>query len=128
MTEDICGSRHERLLMRLCERGVLANHLHALRVADVVQDPSADFLEAATQIDLSGRTPLIVDATLRDCIEDYLNAAHQGRPFVDWRPDIGVHLFPSPLTGEGLSRRTLRKFATTTSHQVTSQPSTIKDE
>lgn len=38
-------------------------------------------------------------------MEDYLNAAHQGRPFLDYRPDIGRHVFPSAVTGEGLSRR-----------------------
>ena len=106
-------SRRERLLVCLHERGVMAHHLHSMRVVDVVQDPGADFLEAVAEISLVGRPPLPVDDILRERIEDYLNAAHQGRPFLDWRPEIGVHLFPSPLTGEGLSRRTLRKFVAT---------------
>ena len=46
----------------------------------------------------------------------------RGRPFLDFRfgldplepahfrPDIGAHLFPSPITGKGLDRRTLRRY------------------
>ena len=43
---------------------------------------------------------------LRSTLEDYLNSPHNhGRPFVDYRPDIGGHLFPSSITGQGIGRR-----------------------
>ena len=65
---------------------------------------------------------------LKTCIEDYLNAPHvNGRPFVDYRPDIGNHLFPdqgssqkkeknglvsSHRTGLGIGRWRLRQILT----------------
>lgn len=49
------------------------------------------------------------DEELKNRIEDYLNAPHShGRPFVDYRPDIGIHLFPSHVTGNGIGRWRLR--------------------
>ena len=33
-----------------------------------------------------------------------------GRPFVDYRPDIGNHLFPSHITGLGIGRWRLRRL------------------
>ena len=119
-----------------------SRHVQRLRLADVVQNVQADFLECRPAVVLpggSGRT-VELDEGMRARVEDYVNAAHraaqgpppspppgrlQGRPFLDYRPDIGQHLFPSPVTGGGLSRRTVRRHrmaaagddkASTTSH------------
>lgn len=109
------GSRRDRLLACLYQRGLQPQQLHLLRLCDVVTDPTGDYLEAATVLRVhpspGGCRPSVpVDDTLRVCLEDYLNAPHQGRPFLDWRPEIGTFLFPSACTGEALSRRTLRKL------------------
>lgn len=72
-------------------------------------DPDAEFVEARATIGLYGGRCLDVDDDLRAAIEDYANASHVvGRPFADYRPDIGVHLLPSARTGGGIHRRTVR--------------------
>jgi hypothetical protein len=70
--------------------------------------PKAGYLEAVPTLRgfPNGGGSVPVDPALRDAIEDYLNADHLGRPFLDWRPDIGPYLFPSHYTGGALSRRT----------------------
>lgn len=111
-------SVRDRLIVALLDRGLGAEHLCRLLLEDVVVtlDAGGDFLEANGTIGVSSHrrgsttAPVIdVDDELRVCLEDYLNAPHQGRPFVDYRPDIGVYLFPSARTGQGLTYRTLRK-------------------
>ncbi len=100
----------DRLVRGLLERRVPCQNIQRLRLRDVVLESDAGYLEARDRLVGSTGTVLCeVDPFLREMIEDYLNAAHQGRPFLDYRPDIGPFLFPSPLTGDGLSRRTLRK-------------------
>ena len=84
-------------------------------------DSNLGYLEAATEIQLivpskvegvPPRTIVVeVDDDLKNCIEDYLNAPNShGRPFVDYRPDIGSHLFPSHVTGLGIGRWRLRRL------------------
>ena len=102
-------SVRDRLITALLQRGLRVKRIHGLSLTDVVTDPNAEFLEAGDRIPGGSDRDLVVDDALRTVIEDYLNAAHQGRPFLDYRPDIGLHLFPSPVTGRGLSRRTIRK-------------------
>ena len=113
----------DRLVQLLHGLGLGARALQRLQLSDVVRDVHADFLESRPDLVLQGRKRrLSVDPTVRECIENYVNAAHhagslggkrqgppwpRGRPFLDYRPDIGQHLFPSPRTGDGLSRRSL---------------------
>lgn len=78
-------------------------------VSDVVIDPDAKYMESRLVLRLSGGKDVSLNEDTRNAIEDYMNASHvTGRPFVDYRPDIGLHLFPSPRTGGGIHRRTVR--------------------
>jgi hypothetical protein len=74
-------------------------------------DPTTKYVEArqAIPIDGRGRSLVPTDALVRD-MEDYLNAQPPGRPFLDFRPDIGMSLFPSPRTGVALSTWALRRI------------------
>lgn len=104
----------DRLLRSLHTHGLGTDAIAPLLVQDVATgDPDKTYLEARTTFTTTAAGPRIVPVTaeLRACIEDYLNAAHShGRPFLDYRPDIGVHLFPSARTGQGLNRRTISKI------------------
>lgn len=126
----------DRLLWSLHRHGLATECIAPLLVSDVVVNDERAYLEAVEVISVpragraGGRSAITVDADLhrwpaphrlvvvvrpspspRNSIEDYLNAAHShGRPFVDYRPDIGVHLFPSAKTGGGLNRRTVSKI------------------
>lgn len=104
--------RRDRLLAGLMHRGLQPFNITHLRVEDVVVDAQAGYLEAVPTLRgfPNGGGSVPVDPALRDAIEDYLNADHLGRPFLDWRPDIGPYLFPSHYTGGALSRRTVRKL------------------
>jgi hypothetical protein len=48
-------------------------------------------------------------------IEQYVNletspAQQQGRPFLDWRPEIGMFLFPSASTGQHISYNAVKRI------------------
>lgn len=115
-------SVRDELIAALLDRGLRVKRIHTLKLTDVVTDPESEFLEVHDVIRVCNDQDLPVDNALRTALEDYLNAAHQGRPFLDYRPDIGVHLFPSPVTGLGLSRRTIRKASSTAAGDEGEEP------
>ena len=65
-------------------------------VADV--DPKTKYVEGRSSVG----TLVLPDEVVQN-LENYLNAQPPGRPFLDFRPDIGSYLFPSPKTGMALS-------------------------
>ena len=65
-------------------------------VADV--DPKTKYVEGRSSVG----TLVLPDEIVQN-LENYLNAQPPGRPFLDFRPDIGSYLFPSPKTGMALS-------------------------
>ena len=71
------GNVRDRLLLQLCLRGVGYRRMQTIQLVDVIQDPEADFLESRPLLKvLRGKRMLPVDATLRESIEDYVNADH----------------------------------------------------
>lgn len=109
MDTGTLGAR-DRLILSFFSRGLHPQAIRTIRMVDVVQDTEVDFLEAREHLFLPGGRGLALDDALRGEIEDYVNAAHQGRPFVDYRPDIGPFLFPSASTGDGLTNRRLNQL------------------
>ena len=95
----------------------LAKHMSVERIGQIqydevaTMDPTTKYVEARTRIEVDnrGRTICPNESLARD-IEDYLNAQPPGRPFLDFRPDIGMFLFPSPRTGTALSTWALRRI------------------
>ena len=55
---------------------------------------------------LAGRM-LQLDDAAAEALENYLNAAPPGRPYLDYRPETGPYLFPSARTGGSLSLWTI---------------------
>lgn len=95
--------------------GELARHLTVDRITtmhfhDIAEvDPDTQFVEARNPVRFAdGHCVTLDDACVR-AIEDYLNAQPPGRPFLDFRPDVGCFLFPSPRTGLALSKWALRR-------------------
>ena len=76
------------------------------QVANV--DPKSKYVEVKRPILLDKGQCLSLDDTLTGELEDYLNAQPPGRPFLDFRPDVGCFLFPSPRTGTSLSTWAVR--------------------
>ena len=71
-------------------------------------DPKTKYVEVRKPILLDKGQRLSVDEALLCDLEDYLNAQPPGRPFLDFRPDVGCFLFPSPRTGTALSSWAVR--------------------
>ena len=71
-------------------------------------DPKTKYVEVRKPILLDKGQCLSVDEALLCDLEDYLNAQPPGRPFLDFRPDVGCFLFPSPRTGTALSSWAVR--------------------
>ena len=106
----------DRLLLRLSEL-ISAGRIANLRYDELaVPDPKTKYIDVRRQLVYNGRVVPIDDA-LAEVLEDYLNAQPPGRPFLDYRPELGDHLFPSAHTGGGISRWTVlnirRRRATT---------------
>ena len=95
----------------------LATLMTASRVARLqydevaLTDPVSKYVEARSSIpaDSQGHRHIILSDSMARVqgagvglqppavdLEDYLNAQPPGRPFLDFRPDIGLFLFPSP--------------------------------
>ena len=118
------------------EPNVRPSQMHSLYLTDVVSDVSSDFLEATPLVRLPRRSGGVYIHTLHpgNCpwtrnskrvwrttptrrirggplwtIETASPVVVRGG-VVRSRPEIGPYLFPSPVTGEGLSRRTIRKL------------------
>ena len=82
-----------------------------LRLQDVTGDRrGSGFLPVRRKVALSDRV-LTLSEGLRQSLDEYINtedAEEMRRPFLDYRPNIGSHLFPSPRTGRALSQRSVR--------------------
>ena len=73
-------------------------------------DPKTKYVEVHVPIQLDKGQCLAADDNLMCILEDYLNAQPPGRPFLDFRPDVGCYLFPSPRTGAALSSWAVRSI------------------
>jgi hypothetical protein len=59
-------------------------------------------------------------------LENYLNAQPPGRPYLDYRPEVGPSLFPSPRTGAGLSKCTVNRICR--QHRLLTDPEATEEE
>jgi hypothetical protein len=96
----------------------LAKHMTVHRIGQLqydevaLVDPKTKYVEAkgCISVDVNGDRAMAPPESLARDLEDYLNAQPPGRPFLDFRPDIGLFLFPSPRTGMALSTWALRRI------------------
>lgn len=61
---------------------------------------------------LATASSLALTRSLIEEIDEYVNtedAEEKLRPFLDYRPNIGQHLFPSARTGKGIHYRVLQR-------------------
>lgn len=94
-------SVRDTAIQLLATDGVMtARRIAHLRYTDVAHvDPRSRYVEASR---------LSAPDSVLAALEDYLNAQPPGRPFVDYRPDIGPFLFPSPRTRRPPRRKASR--------------------
>jgi hypothetical protein len=101
----------DRVIVHLAKH-MTVERIGQLQLEEVASvDPKTKYVEArgCIPLDTKGRSIIPPDALSRD-LEDYLNAQPPGRPFLDFRPEIGMFLFPSPRTGSALSTWALRRI------------------
>lgn len=72
-----------------------------------VVDQRSQYVEARRHVPIQ-RTPggrtLQIDEATAEALENYLNAQPPGRPYLDYRPDVGPYAFPSARTGGSISQ------------------------
>lgn len=112
------GSLREKIIRCLIAEplSLSTNEIQCLRVSDVTTSErrNSGFLSVKRRITLPSRVvPLPED--IQRLLDEYINTDDPDeklRPFHDYRPNIGYHLFPSSVTGRALSCRALRSLAT----------------
>ena len=94
----------DRLIRRLSQL-MDAERIAILKYDQVAtMHPETRYVEARPTIAPDGKGSVIaVDEAVAILLEDYLNAQPPGRPFLDFRPDMGSYLFPDcfPLYAKG---------------------------
>lgn len=90
--------------------------LQHLKLTDVTtnEQRSSGLLTIKRRIQLPNRVVLLNDE-VHKLLDEYVNTDDPDerlRPFHDYRPNIGYHLFPSAVTGRSLSSRSFRTLST----------------
>jgi hypothetical protein len=110
MAKELCI--RDQIIIGFLELQITMKQICNMQLYDVATVPRepGGFIEAQPVIGVCGDT-FIVPMALRSLIEDYVNVSLPVRPFRDYRPDIGHHLFPSAVsTGKGLSSQAISKI------------------
>lgn len=118
MAQELCI--RDQIILGFLELQLTMKQICSMQLHDVATVPHepGGFIEAQPAIGVCGNT-LIIPLALRSLIEDYVNVSLPVRPFRDYRPDIGHHLFPSTVsTGKGLSSQAISKIIQRNMQQV----------
>lgn len=96
-----------------------------IRITDVTTSErrSSGFLTIKRKLTLPSRVVPLTDEVQR-LLDEYVNTDDPDeklRPFHDYRPNVGYHLFPSAVTGRALSCRAIRTLTASPESRILTQ-------
>lgn len=105
-------NRRDRLLHAFHALSLTAKDISRLTLFDITEEKrTSGYIPIKSTFRL-GDAPIAIDAEMQALLDDYLNTEdldEQLKPFLDYRPNIGVHLFPSYRSGRGMSVRAIQR-------------------
>lgn len=106
------------------------SHLHLSDLCDTQRE--SGYIPVKRKVELADHHPpvtLNLPNSLYDDLDEYINSEdpeEEMRPFLDYRPNIGRHLFPSARTGKGIHLRVIQRVIE--KHPSNGNPNNIRDD
>lgn len=106
-------NRRDRLLHAFHALSLTAKDISRLTLYDITEEKrTSGYIPIKATLCL-GETSIAIDAEMQALLDDYLNTEdldEQLKPFLDYRPNIGIHVFPSYRSGKGMSVRAIQRM------------------